>query len=153
MYMTIGHASSTYICQSVYQEHDKVKRKHIWLADRLYGGLIRQPDLRLLLPRQHILLQGSGKFISHRVCKFISHRVFLKSFCRSQLPHTSVNLSSTITNIKNNLLYLCRSWFCSQKVKSSLCEIMFGRNGEVGSSEHGTWKTDSQGQILVLALR
>ena len=32
--------------------------------------------------------------------RFISHKVFLKSFCRSQLPHKSVNLSSTITNIK-----------------------------------------------------
>jgi len=34
-------------------------------------------------------------------------QVFLKSFCRSQLPHKSVNLSFTITNIKNKLTDLC----------------------------------------------
>ena len=33
----------------------------------------------------------------------ISHKVFLKSFCRSQLPHKSVNLSFTITHTKNKL--------------------------------------------------
>ena len=38
---------------------------------------------------------------------FISHKVFLKSFCRSELPHKSVNLSFTITNIKNKLADLC----------------------------------------------
>ena len=38
---------------------------------------------------------------------FISHQVFLKSFCRSQLPHKSVRLSFTITDIKNKLMDLC----------------------------------------------
>ena len=37
---------------------------------------------------------------------FLSHKVFLKSFCRSQLCHESVNLSFTITNIKNKLMEL-----------------------------------------------
>ena len=32
----------------------------------------------------------------------ISHTAFLKSFCRSQLPHKSVILSLTITNIKED---------------------------------------------------
>ena len=31
----------------------------------------------------------------------ILHRVFLKPFCRGQLPHKSVNLSFTVTNIKS----------------------------------------------------
>jgi len=34
---------------------------------------------------------------------FISHEVFLKLFCRSQLPHKFVNISFAITNIKNKL--------------------------------------------------
>ena len=37
----------------------------------------------------------------------ISQKVFLKSFCRSQLPDISVNLSFTITNMKNKLTNLC----------------------------------------------
>ena len=32
----------------------------------------------------------------------ISHTAFLKLFCRSQLPHKSVNLSFTISNIKED---------------------------------------------------
>jgi len=35
-----------------------------------------------------------------------SHKVFSKSFDRSQLPHKSVNLSFTITNVKNKLMDL-----------------------------------------------
>ena len=38
---------------------------------------------------------------------FLSHKVFSKSICRSQLPYEFVNLSFTITNIKNELTDLC----------------------------------------------
>ena len=38
---------------------------------------------------------------------FIAYKMFLKSLCRSQLPHKSVNLSFTITNIKDKLTDLC----------------------------------------------
>ena len=37
----------------------------------------------------------------------ISHKVFTKSFCRSQLPHKIHNLSLFITNMKNELTDLC----------------------------------------------
>ena len=37
----------------------------------------------------------------------ISHKVFSRSFCRSQLLHKSVNLSFTITNIKKQSMDLC----------------------------------------------
>ena len=40
------------------------------------------------------------------VHRFISHKVFSKIFCRSQLPHKSVNVSFTITNTKNKLTNL-----------------------------------------------
>ena len=35
--------------------------------------------------------------------EFISHKEFLNSFCRSQLPLKSVNLSFTIADIRNKL--------------------------------------------------
>ena len=38
---------------------------------------------------------------------FMSHKVFLKTFGRSQLHHKSVNLSFTITNMKNKLTEFC----------------------------------------------
>ena len=52
------------------------------------------------------------KIRSPRACAkrpsiIISHKVILKSFCRSQHPHKSVNLSLTITNLKNKLTDLC----------------------------------------------
>jgi len=37
----------------------------------------------------------------------ISHKAFIKSFFKSQFPHESVNLSFTITNMKNKLTDLC----------------------------------------------
>ena len=33
----------------------------------------------------------------------ITHKVFLESFCESQLPHKSVNFLFTLTNMKNEL--------------------------------------------------
>ena len=35
--------------------------------------------------------------------KLISHKVSFKSFCKSRFPHKFVNLSFTISNIKNTL--------------------------------------------------
>ena len=37
----------------------------------------------------------------------ISHKVFIKSFCKSQFPQRYVNLSFIIANIKNKLKNLC----------------------------------------------
>ena len=48
---------------------------------------------------------------------FISHKVFLSSFCRSQLPHKSVNLSFTITNKKNKLTDLWELTFTKRLSK------------------------------------
>ena len=42
-----------------------------------------------------------------RDSEFISHKEFSKSFCRSQLPNKSINISFTVTNIKNTLTDLC----------------------------------------------
>jgi hypothetical protein len=38
---------------------------------------------------------------------FLPPKVFSKTFCRSQLPLKSVNLSFTTTNTKNKLTHLC----------------------------------------------
>jgi hypothetical protein len=39
--------------------------------------------------------------------EFISHKVFILSFCKSQSFHKSFNLSFTIAHIKNNLTNFC----------------------------------------------
>ena len=52
----------------------------------------------------------------------ISHKVFIKSFYRSHLPHKSVNLSFTITNTKNMLTDLCGNWLLQKSINAS-CEI------------------------------
>ena len=50
-------------------------------------------------------------------------KVFSKPFRRSQLPHKSVNLSFTITRIKNKLTEICGNWLLQNDVKNTLCEI------------------------------
>ena len=42
----------------------------------------------------------------------LSQRVFIKSFCKSQFPHKSVNLSFTITNMMNKLTDFAGIVFC-----------------------------------------
>jgi hypothetical protein len=54
---------------------------------------------------------------------FISHKVFVKSFCRSQVPHNSVNLSFTNSNIKVELTDLCGIDFFKNDFKNALCKI------------------------------
>ena len=53
----------------------------------------------------------------------ISHKVFFKSFCRSQLHHKSVNLSFTIASIKNKLTDFCGNRLLQNDFKNTLCEI------------------------------
>ena len=53
---------------------------------------------------------------------FIPHKVFLKAFRRSQLPHKSVNLSFTITNIKHKSMDFCGNWHLQNDLKTTLCE-------------------------------
>ena len=47
----------------------------------------------------------------------------LKSFCRSQLPHKSINFPFTITNIKNMMKDLCGDRLLKNDLKKTLCEI------------------------------
>ena len=47
-----------------------------------------------------------------------SHQVLSKSFCRSQLTHSSVNLSFTITNIKNKLTVFVEIDFCKTTLET-----------------------------------
>ena len=48
-----------------------------------------------------------ASFTTRTLSHDISHKVFLRSFRRSQLPHKSVNLFFTITNVKYKLTDLC----------------------------------------------
>ena len=55
--------------------------------------------------------------------ELIAHNVFLKSFCKSQLPHKSANLSFTITNIKNKLTDLCGNRLLQNDSQKQKCMI------------------------------
>ena len=46
-------------------------------------------------------------WMSEKLPGFISQKVFVNSFLKSQSPHKFVNLSFIITNIKNKLTDLC----------------------------------------------
>ena len=54
-------------------------------------------------------------------------KCFYKSFCRSQLPHNSVNLSITITNARNKLTELCGNWHLRNDFENTSCEIRWTR--------------------------
>jgi len=43
--------------------------------------------------------------------QFMSHKVFLKSFCKRQFPHKSVNVFSALVMIKDKLTNLCENRF------------------------------------------
>ena len=55
--------------------------------------------------------------------QLISHRVFLKSFCRSQLPHKFVDVSSAITDMENNMTDFCGNGLSQNDFENTLCEI------------------------------
>ena len=61
-----------------------------------------------------------------------SHQSSFKSFCRSQLPHTSVNLSFSISNTKNRLTDSCGNWL----FMNTVCEIKFEREALVTTPRH-----------------
>ena len=56
---------------------------------------------RTLAERERLELQSFSLADIHDIV--ISPKVFSESFCKSQLPHKSVNLSLIITNMKNKL--------------------------------------------------
>ena len=64
----------------------------------------------------------------------ISHKVFIKSSCKSQLPQISVNSSFIITNMRNQLTDLCGNWLLQNNFVSAFCE----RISEVRNSETKT---------------
>ena len=68
-------------------------------------------------------LPFSGGFRRRRYrTALISHEVFLKSFCKRQFPHKSVNQSLIMTNIKNKLTDLCGSWLLQNDFINTFCE-------------------------------
>ena len=63
-------------------------------------------------------VRGAGKSYPN----IISLKVFLISFCWSQLLHKSDNLSFTITNINNYVTDLCGNWPFQNDIENILCE-------------------------------
>ena len=58
--------------------------------------------------------------------ELISHKVFLKSFCKSQLPNKSVNLFFILVIVKDKLTDLWGSCLFPNDFKNTLCEIRVG---------------------------
>ena len=55
--------------------------------------------------------------------KVISQKVFIKSFGKSQFTHRSVNLSFSITNLKNKLTDLCGNRLLRNNFITTFCGI------------------------------
>ena len=53
----------------------------------------------------------------------ISYKVVSKTFCRSQLPRNSFNMSFANSDLDNTLPDLCGNWLLKTDVKNALCEI------------------------------
>ena len=66
--------------------------------------------------------------------ELISQKVFMKSFCRSQLPHKSVNLSFTITDTKNQLTDLYGNRRLQDDFQNTLREIKPARRQGASST-------------------
>jgi hypothetical protein len=61
---------------------------------------------------------GAGSFSA-----LISQKVFIELFCKSQMPHKLVNLSSTVTRVKDKLTNLCGNRLLPNDFRNTLCEI------------------------------
>ena len=57
--------------------------------------------------------------------RLISQKVFIKSFCKSQLPQKSVNLSFITTNIKNKLTDSCGNRLFQNYFLNTFWEIKY----------------------------
>ena len=81
--------------------------------ERKWAGKIAPNPTPLLPPSDRSLC-----FSSHTKC-------LSNCFLRSQPPNKSVNLSFTITNIKNKLTDLCGKWLLQNVFKKTFCETSF----------------------------
>ena len=61
--------------------------------------------------------------------ELISQKVFIKSFCKSQFPHKSINLFFIITNIKNELTGLRGGWLMQNDFINTFSAINLRRPG------------------------
>ena len=73
--------------------------------------------------------------VSTRRSHLISQKVFFKSFCRSQLPHKSVNLSFILTNMKNEE-YDDGFWLLQNNFIKNICEIKAGSGSSGGQGAY-----------------
>ena len=68
----------------------------------------------------------------------ISHNEFLKSFCKRQCPHKSVNLFFTLVIVTDKLTDLWGSRLLQHAFKNTLCEInTLGLRTQRGACLHG----------------
>ena len=62
-------------------------------------------------------------FLMRRDYKLISQKASMTSFCKSQCPHKSVNLSFIIATLKNKLTGLCGNRLLLNDFVNAVCEI------------------------------
>ena len=86
--------------------------------EREGGCNLGREGVRFSHPLQMLLRAVSGlsyerqrphDCVSLQLRYIVSQKVLINSFCRSQSPHKSVNLSSMITDIKDTMTDLCGS--------------------------------------------
>ena len=61
--------------------------------------------------------------VDNHMSVLFSNKVFQRLFCKFQLPHTSVNLSFTITNMGNRLTDRCENRLLQNDFTNTFCEI------------------------------
>ena len=85
---------------------------------------------------------GSAKGVDGRGTAFISHKVFLKSFYRSQLPHKFVTSPCIITNTDKFSTDLCVNLPLHDDFRNTLCEMSLQAKREQRKklSRTFTWK-------------
>ena len=87
-------------------------------------------DFRVLSTRTSIRISLCG-LASHvpRRAGLISHKVFLKSFCKSRFPHKSIKLNLILVILKDQLTDLWGVGLLQNDFKSTVCEIRPARLG------------------------
>ena len=72
-----------------------------------HGGVAEVEIAERIGRRVDDLLERPAAVYLRVTHEFMPQKLFVKSFCRSQLPYKSVNSSFIITNMKKRLTNLC----------------------------------------------
>ena len=126
---------STYMYTSLYLSLSLSRHLFLSTSPALSGtlcmtpvalSLFRSRPPPLLCPYLSRALSARGRWQPIRTAQasgLISQKMFLKSFCRSQLPHKSVNVCLTFTYMKNKRADLCGNRLLQNDLTKAFCEV------------------------------